>query len=162
MTARRFAESLRVTEARIVVADPDGGVRPVRQMPATDGSTRAGPSFVIASREFGAAGMAELSIATQSVGAGKGETVFRETVMITDGPTVFAPGLVNTADLAGRIGFELRHRSSVLGSVSFRPVPAASFDGEGGYKMPPHFQWTTGADDELADRLSKLTGEGGG
>ena len=162
VTGRRFTESLRISEARIVVADTDGGMRIVRQRSMADPAMPSGPSFTVASREPGAAGLVELDVAAMPSGAGTGNVVFRQTVLITDGPTVFAPGLMEVSSLSGLAGFELRHKSSVLGSVSVRPVPSAAFDGEGGFKPPPDFTWSNGADDELGERLSKLMGNGDG
>ena len=72
------------------------------------------------------------------------------------GPTVFAPGTVDAADLGQVTTFELRLKGSVLGVLSLCPVPAASFTSEGGFKAPADFAWTPTADEELTERLSKL------
>jgi hypothetical protein len=44
----------------------------------------------------------------------------------------------------------------VLHTLSLCPAPTATFNSEGGFKPPPEFTWSTAADEELNDRLSKL------
>jgi hypothetical protein len=84
--------------------------------------------------------------------------VLEQQVLVTDGPTVFAPGLLDVAELGAVTAFELRYKDRVLGVLSVSPVPAAQFNAEGAFKPPPEFAWTPAAEDELAERLSKLLG----
>ncbi len=156
VTASRFALSLRISDSRFVATDPTGEVRILRQPPPPGKGVRFGPCFVIASREAGAAGLVELSaIAVGSIGDSGGAS-FKQPVLVTDGPTAFAPGMVEHADVAMSNGFELRQKSRILGMISFRPVPTAGFDSEGGFRPPPDFAWSPAAEEELADRLIKL------
>lgn len=162
VTGRRFVQSLRVSEARFVIADPiTGAVRAVRQPPVAGEAVRTGPCFVIASRESGSAGVVDLTVVSQVSGPGKGETVLRQSVLLTDGPTVFAPGLLEPSQLESVVGFELRHKATILGSLSFRPVPSAAINSEGAFKPAPDFTWSSGAEEELTTRLSKLMGGDG-
>lgn len=161
ITQRRLLQSLRVSEARFIVAEPGGGMRTMRQPPAIEDGLRTGPCFVLASREVGLAALIDLVVDTQVSGSGQGATVLRQNSLITDGPTVFAPGLLEASELESVIGFELRHKSHLLGTLSFRPVPAASINAEGGFKPASDFTWSSGADEELSNRLSKLMGGDG-
>jgi hypothetical protein len=156
VTAARFAQSLRVSDARFVVSDEPGSVRAVRQPPAAGGTSRVGPCFAVASREAGAAGVVAFEVTAQAAGSAKPPTLLTGEVLVTDGPTPFAPGLLDPADAAALNGFELRHKGRVIGVLSFRPVPTAGFTSEGGFKPPPDFAWTPAAEDELTDRLTKL------
>ena len=156
VTGRRFVQSLRLADARFLVADKGGAVRVVRQAPAAGEADRIGPCFVLSSREPGAAAMLPLTVA--AVGPAGTGPVFEATVLVTDGPSLFAPGLVNLSDAPGLTGFELRHKGQVLGQLSLSPVPAAAVNAEGGFKPPPDFAWGPAAEDELADRLGKLLG----
>ena len=156
--ARRFEASLRVSDTRFVAADKGGAVRVTRQPPPLAEVARLGPCFLVASSEPGMAGVCRLQVHATVAGDGKPPPLADQDVLVTDGPTVFAPGLVDAAELAGVTGFELRHKGRLLGVASLSPVPAAALTGEGGFKPPPEFVWTAAADDELGDRLSRLMG----
>lgn len=154
---RRFEQSLRVADTRFVAADKGGVVRVTRQPPPPAEVSRIGPCFLVASSEPGMAGVCRLAV--HPTGAGSDRPPLAEAdVLVTDGPAVFAPGLVAAADLPGLTGFELRHLGRVLGTASLSPVPAAAVTAEGGFKPPPDFAWTPAADDELTDRLARLMG----
>jgi hypothetical protein len=160
VAGRRFIDSLRVSDARFVAADKAGTVKVLRQPPPAGEAIRVGPCFLLASREPGAAGLLTLQVAAVGSGSQQTPLLLEQQVLVTDGPTVFAPGLLDVADLAGLTGFELRHRGRVLGMLSVSPVPAASFNAEGAFKPPPDFAWSHTAEDELAERLGKLMGGG--
>jgi len=158
--ARRFEASLRVADTRFVVADKAGAVRVLRQPPTAGEADRVGPCFLVASSEPGMAGMCRLQVHAAVPGESRPPLLMEQDVLVTDGPAVFAPGLLDTADTQRVGGFELRHKGRVLGSASLRPVPAAALTAEGGFKPPPEFTWTPTADDELAERLARLMGGG--
>jgi len=158
VTGRRFLDSVRVSDARFAVADKAGTVKLLRTPPALHEVTRLGPCFVLASREMGVAGVLPVQVVGVMSGAGRPPVIFEQTVLVTDGPSVFAPGLIDVNDLTGVTGFELRHKNRVLGLLSISPVPAAAFNAEGGFKPPPDFAWTTTAEDELTERLARLMG----
>ena len=160
VTGPRFLKSLRVSDARFVTADKAGAVRSSRNSPQPGEAVRVGPYFVLASSEPGAAGVLTLQVVAVVPG-GKPPLVLEQTVLVTDGPTVFAPGLLDVSELGAYTGFELRHREKVLGVLSVSPVPTAVFNSEGAFKPPPDFAWTQPAEDELAERLAKLMGDGG-
>ena len=77
-------------------------------------------------------------------------------VLITDGPTMVAPGTVEAADMPQVTGFDLCLRGRVLGTLSMCPAPTAAFTSEGGFKAPNDYAWSAAAEDELNDRLAKL------
>ncbi len=79
-----------------------------------------------------------------------------EEVLITDGPTAFAPGTVDIAEMSQVSAFELRSKGGILGTLSLSPAPVAGFTPEGGFKPPDEFPWSGAAEDELNDRLSRL------
>jgi hypothetical protein len=158
--ARRFEASLRVADTRFVVADKGGAVRVVRQPPAAGEAERVGPCFLMASSEPGMAGLCRLQVHAAVPGESRPPLLMEQDVLVTDGPTVFAPGLLDAAETHKVGGFELRHKARVLGAASLRPVPAAALTAEGGFKPPPDFNWTPTADDELAERLARLMGGG--
>lgn len=158
--ARRFEASLRVADTRFVAADKVGGVRVLRQPPAVGEAAQVGPCFLVSSSEPGLAGVCRLQVYAAVPGEPKLPLLMEDDVLVTDGPTAFAPGLLDAVEAARIGGFELRHKGRVLGTASLRPVPAAALTGEGGFRPPPDFTWTPTADDELAERLSRLMGGG--
>jgi hypothetical protein len=157
ITPRAFRDSLRVVDTRFGIVTPEGDFRVVRQMPA-DGFVKAGPVFFVASREPGLAGLAEFEIGVQMPGVDRSPSLLEQTVLVTDGPTPIAPGLLPTSELKHASAFELRVKGRVLGVLPLSPVPTATFTAEGGYKPPPEFTWSAAAEDELSDRLARLMG----
>jgi hypothetical protein len=157
ITPRAFHSSLRVSDTRFGIVTTTGEFRVVRQMPA-EGVERAGPVFFVASREPGMAGLAEFEIGVQVPGVDRSPTVLEQSVLVTDGPTPIAPGLLPMSELKHASAFELRVKGRVLGVLPLSPVPAATFTAEGGYKPPPDFSWSAAAEDELSERLARLMG----
>jgi hypothetical protein len=157
ITPRAFRDSLRVVDTRFGIVTPDGDFRVVRQMPA-DGVAKAGPVFFVASREPGLGALAEFEIGVQMPGVDRPPSVLEQTVLVTDGPTPVAPGLLPMTELKHASAFELRVKGRVLGVLPLSPVPTATFTAEGGYKPPPEFTWSAAAEDELSERLARLMG----
>ena len=157
VTPRVFRDSLRVSDSRFGIVTTNGEFRVVRQMPA-EGVAKAGPCFFVASRETGMAGLAEFEIGVQIPGSEGSPTVFEQTVLITDGPTPVAAGMLPMSELKHASAFELRLKGRVLGVLPLSPVPAATFTAEGGFKPPPEFSWSATAEDELSERLARLMG----
>ena len=157
ITPRAFRDSLRVVDTRFGIVTPDGEFRVVRQMPA-DGVVKAGPVFFVASREPGLGAVAEFEIGVQMPGVDRPPSVLEQTVLVTDGPTPVAPGLLPMTELKHASAFELRVKRRVLGVLPLSPVPTATFTAEGGYKPPPEFTWSAAAEDELSERLARLMG----
>jgi hypothetical protein len=157
VTLRTFQHSLRVVDTRFGIVTADGEFRVVRQMP-TDPPVKAGPVFFVASHDPGMAGIADFEVGVQVPGVDQTPSVLAQTVLVTDGPTPVAPGLIATEELKHASAFELRVGGRVLGVLPLSPVPTATLTAEGGYKPPPEFTWTASADDELSERLARLMG----
>jgi hypothetical protein len=152
---RQFERSLRLADTRFVVQSKDGvGLK--RQVPVLTGSERVGPCFLICSREPGMAGLCHLQVSAQVPGSKPSPLLVEQDVLISDGPTMFAPGTVPAESLGDVSAFELRLKRTVLGAVSLSPSPTAAFNAEGGFKAPDDFLWSAAAEEELTDRLGKL------
>jgi hypothetical protein len=158
IAARRFEDAVRVLDARFAVAGKDGVVRVLRAPPAAGAYDRVGPCFLVVGGEPGAAALCRLAVFAVSPGSAQPTPLLDREVLITDAPTVFAPGLMEAADLARVGGFELRLNGRVLGAASLSPVPPATLTSEGGFKPPPDFPWTAAAEEELQERLGRLGG----
>ena len=158
--AKRFEQSLRVSDTRFVVAGKGGAVKVTKQPPPLADLDRVGPCFLVVSSEPGMAGLCRLQVHASVSGDARSSLLMEQDVLVTDGPTVFAPGTVDVNELGRVSGFELRHKARLLGTASLSPVPTAVLNAEGGFKPPPEFSWTNAADDELAERLSRLMNGG--
>lgn len=158
--SRRFEQSLRVADTRFVVGDKTGKVTLLKQPPPMAEVIRLGPCFLLASSEPGMAGVCKLVVQSPGAVEGRPPVFIEQEVLVTDGPSAFAPGLLEVADLERITAFELRHKGKLLGVASLSPVPAAGLTAEGGFKPPPEFAWTHAADDELSERLNRLLNGG--
>jgi hypothetical protein len=153
----QFQRSLRISDTRFVVQDKSGGlVRLVRQIPPLEYASRAGPCFLVSSGEPGMAGICRLRITAQIPGAVQPPLLLEDDVLITDGPTMVAPGTLDAADLSQVTGFELCARARSLGVLSLCPAPTATFTSEGGFKPPHEFTWSAAAEEEMTERLNRL------
>jgi hypothetical protein len=155
ISQKSFLRSLRVSDTRFVIETKEG-VSLRRQIPTPGEAVRVGPCFLVSSREPGMAGLCELQVHAQVPGAVTPPLLLEQSLLVTDGPTLFAPGTVDAADVQQVATFELRQKGEVLGVLSLCPVPTANFTSEGGFKAPTEFAWTPTAEEELSERLSKL------
>jgi hypothetical protein len=152
-----FQRSLRISDTRFAVHRPKLGMTLMRHIPPLDCVDRVGPCFLVSSREPGMAGSCRLQVRAQVPGSVTPPLLMEEDVLITDGPTMFAPGTLHIDDLSQVTGFELRlPKGGALGALSMCPAPTASFTSEGGFKAPQDFTWSAAADEELTERLSRL------
>jgi hypothetical protein len=156
ISQRTFQRSLRIADTRFAVRRPKEGMTQTRHLPPLDQIARVGPCFLVASGEQGMAGLCRLQVRAQVPGSIQSPPLMEEEALITDGPTMFAPGTVDVGDLGQLTGFELRHKGGSLGVLSLCPAPTASFTAEGGFKQPQDFSWSAAADEELNDRLGRL------
>jgi hypothetical protein len=156
ISQRHFLRSLRLSDTRFVIQATKTGMSLARNLPPLNGAERVGPCFLVSSREAGMAGLATLRVRAQVAGAVQPPLLQEQEVLITDGPTVVAPGTLDIADLAQVSAFELSYKGGMLGVLSLCPAPTASFTSEGGFKTPNEFTWTAAADEELNERLSRL------
>jgi hypothetical protein len=151
-----FRRSLRVSDTRFVIKRLDDSVVLARHAPPFEGLKGLGPCFLVSSRELGMAGLCSLQVSTVVSGVIVPPLLSEEEVLITDGPTVVAPGTVDIAELGQVSAFELRTRTGLMGALSLSPIPSASFNNEGGFKLPGEFPWSAAAEDELTERLNRL------
>jgi hypothetical protein len=103
------------------------------------------------------AALCPLEVRVQSKGAEPAPLLHAQQFLVTDGPTPFTPGTVAVSDLENVTAFELLCRGQMLGLLSTSPAPVANFTSEGGYKPPEDYGWNSAAEEELSDRLSRLT-----
>jgi hypothetical protein len=155
ISQKTFLRSLRVSDTRFVVETKEG-VTLRRQVPPPGEAVRVGPCFLVSSREPGMAGLCKLQVHAQVPGAIAPPLLLEQALLVTDGPTIFAPGTVDATDVHRVTTFELRQRGDLLGVLSLCPVPTANFTPEGGFKAATDFAWTPTAEEELSERLSKL------
>jgi hypothetical protein len=152
-----FTRSLHVAETRFAFQDAAGQLRVLRKVPAEKTSwARFGPCFVVHSMEPGMAGTCRLHIAAHLRGQSRLECVHDQEFLVTDGPTMIAPGTIPVEKLESLQAFELFHKSRSLGILPVDPIPSATFNGEGGFRPPIDFPWSDVADEELNERLAKL------
>jgi hypothetical protein len=157
----RFRRSLRISDTRFVVQQGSGSVRLTRQAPSLDKGGRIGPCFLVSSGEPGMAGLCRVQVKAQTpdaeaAGRGQSPLLLEQEVLITDGPTMVAPGTLYAGDLAQVTGFELTLKGRPLGMLSLQPAPTATFTSEGGFKPPQEFLWSASAEEEMNERLNRL------
>jgi hypothetical protein len=127
-----------------------------RQLPPLQEVRWVRPCFLVSSREPGMAGLCKLQVRAQVAGSGPSSLSLEQEILITDGRTLFAPGTEDAVSLGQISAFELRLKGETIGVLSLSPVPVANFTAEGGFKPPPDFTWSVGAEEELGDRLGRL------
>jgi hypothetical protein len=158
ISARTFQRSLRISDTRFVVRTPDGEVRLARSAGEAADASRLGPCFLVCSREAGMAGVCPVQVRAQVPGSVQPPLLLEQDVLISDGPTVVAPGTLDAGDLAQVTGFELSVKGQALGVLPLLPAPEATFTSEGGFRGAPEFVWSQAADRELSQRLDRLLG----
>ncbi|MFL5243632.1 MAG: hypothetical protein ACJ8FY_16115 [Gemmataceae bacterium] len=156
ISQRTFQRSLRVADTRFVIQTAKGSVKLARQFVIADLAERVGPCFLLSSREPGMAGLCSIQVHAQMSGGDQPPMLLEQEVLITDGPTMVAPGTVNAADLSQVTAFELCIKNHTLGLMPLCPTPTATFTNEGGFKPPSNFLWSSAADEELNERLNRL------
>jgi hypothetical protein len=156
ISRKHFERSLRVSDTRFVLQTAKGEVKIARHLPPLEAVSRAGPCFLVSSKEPGMAGICTLQTRAQVTDSAQAPQLEEQEVLVTDGPAVVAPGTLGAADLAHVAAFELKIKSESLGILPMHPVPAATFTGEGGFKPATDFCWSVSAEDELNERLARL------
>jgi hypothetical protein len=156
VSQRNFVQSLRVIDTRFVSQSKSGRLTVTRQMPTPGQSERVGPCFLVGSNEPGMAGMCHVEVRVLAANGEQLPTTMQDEVLITDGPTVVAPGMMHVHELLNVNSFELHVKGAMLGTLSTSPIPVATFTGEGGFRPPAECPWTPAADDELNERLTRL------
>jgi hypothetical protein len=156
ISQRAFHRSLGIADTRFVIQATPESVRLTRQVPPLETTKRIGPCFLVRSGEPGMAGLCRLQITAQVPGAVKPPLLLEQDVLITDGPTMVAPGTLDAADLEQVSGFELSIHGQSLGVLSLCPAPTATFTNEGGFKPYHDYTWSAAAEEEMNERLNRL------
>ncbi|HEV3202869.1 MAG TPA: hypothetical protein VGY77_00730 [Gemmataceae bacterium] len=156
ISQRHFHRSLRLSDTRFVIDPVEGKMHVARSLPAPETLVRAGPCFLVSSKEPGMAGWCRLRIRVHMTGGVHSPVMMEQDALITDGPTMIAPGTLEVADLAPVSGFELLLKDESLGTLSTSPIPIATFTNEGGFKSAGDYTWSTAAEEELNERLNRL------
>jgi hypothetical protein len=156
ISQRTFQRSLRIADTRYVFQTKKGEINLARHVPPLEGLARLGPCFLVCSREAGMAGMCQVRVHAQVNGAVQPPQLLEQEVLITDGPTMVAPGTLDVADAGQVSGFDLSVKGRSLGTLPLRPAPTATFTAEGGFKTPHDFSWSNAAEEELNERLARL------
>jgi hypothetical protein len=151
----KFRRSLRISDTRFVVQQ-GGPVRLTRQAPSLDKGGRIGPCFLVSSGEPGMAGLCRLHVKALVPETITAPLLLEQEVLITDGPTMVAPGTLDAGDLGQVTGFELSMKGRTLGTLSLQPAPSAAFTSEGGFKAAHEFLWSASAEEEMTERLNRL------
>jgi hypothetical protein len=154
----QFMRSLRISDTRLILQTSSGEVRLARQMPAppAPGIVRVGPCFLVSSGEIGMAAVCPMRVCAQFVDGMQTPVLLEQEVLVTDGPAPFVPGTIEIAEMANMTAFELQIGTRTLGALPLTPAPVALFDAEGGFKPPPDYGWSSAAEDQLQEKLSKL------
>jgi hypothetical protein len=156
ISQRTFQRSLRVSDTRYVFQTKKGEINLARHVPPLEGLARLGPCFLLCSREAGMAGLCQVRVHAQVSGAVQPPLLLEQEVLITDGPAMVAPGTLDVSDVGQVSGFDVSVKGHSLGALPLRPAPTASFTSEGGFKTPHDFSWSTAAEEELNERLTRL------
>jgi hypothetical protein len=156
ISQRTFQRSLRLSDTRYVFQTKKGDINLARHVPPLEGLARLGPCFLLCSREAGMAGLCQVRVHAQVSGAVQPPLLLEQEVLITDGPTMVAPGTLDVSDVGQVSGFDVSVKGHSLGALPLRPAPTASFTSEGGFKTPHDFSWSTAAEEELNERLTRL------
>lgn len=158
ISPRAFEDSLRVLTTRFAVRDRTGHMQVHSHLPPLAAVGQLGPCFVVHSTRPGAAGVCNLVVHSTARGDHRSVHTSQHTLLVTDAPTLLAPGFVPVGELSLLAEFGLWVNGRQLSTVSLSPVPSACYTAEGGYKPPPEFAWTAAAEEELLQRLSRLSG----
>jgi hypothetical protein len=159
ISKRHFQRSLRICDTHFLIEKVKGGVSLTRQLPPLEELKRVVPCFLLSSREQGMAALCRLGVHPLTTSGSGQPTALEQELLVTDGPTRFAPGALEAANLAEVTGFELRMKETTLGVLSLSPAPSATFTSEGGFKPPCEFNWSATAEEELNERLTRLLEE---
>ncbi len=157
LSKKQFTKSLRISETRFILQLTTGEVEVARSLPSSlKGIVRVGPCFFLQSNERGMAGTCALAVRARINDAVTPPLLDEQDVLVTDGPTPFAPGTIDVKDLSGIQSFELSVDGKSLGILPLEPAPTANFSTEGGFKPAADFTWSTAAEDQLSERLERL------
>jgi hypothetical protein len=150
-----FHRSVYVVDAGYASQGAGGAPAFHAHLPARSGLRRVGPCFRLASRLGGAAGLCPLELRVLYKDPARPPGVWRQEVLITDGPSPFLPLLLSAAEFELVASFELLHDGRTAGSLP-GCVPVVRFNSEGGFTELAEFDWTPVTEEDLNERLRGL------
>ncbi len=151
--------SLRLSGTRFVLQYADATIGLASVLPQLNGIDRIGPCFWVASSLPGLAAWCDLEVLARLKESDKTSVLYRDRILVSDGPTPVALGTLDTAGLQNIKFFELRCGNKILGTLPLDPFPRSSFTSEGGFKpVDDNVPWTDRAEQQLRERLGKLLG----
>lgn len=153
---REFLKSLHVVDRKLILYHPDGQVELSSSILPGPSRCRVGPCFIVASSEPGMAGLCDFQLRTSVPGAYRPPLMLSQELLVTDRPTMVAPGTLDPEDVSQISSFELRTRGRDLGSLPLRPLPVANFNAEGAITKLPDLVWDSTAEEALQSALSRL------
>jgi hypothetical protein len=156
--AVEFHKSLRISATRLYLEGDAGELPLARFAPESwDGITRIGPVFLVSSGIAGMAAQADFRVRVLDRG---GRMLFElppVKALVTDGPTVIAPGTLGRDEEIE--GFELWCGTRRLGELTLAKTPTAVFTGEGGIAAGrDNYAWSPEAEEQLQQKLGQLFG----
>jgi hypothetical protein len=153
--ADEFHRSVYLVDAGYASQGAGGAPAFHAHLPARSGLRRVGPCFRLASRLGGAAGLCPLELRVYYKDPDRPPAVWRQEVLITDGPSPFLPLLLSAAEFEQVASFELLHDGIAAGSLP-GCVPVVRFNSEGGFTELAEFDWTPVREEDLNERLRGL------
>ncbi len=155
-----FQKSLRISTTRLYLEGPAGVLPLVRIAPSSwDGIARLGPVFLVSSGIAGMAGQAEFRVRVLDATRKVMLEMPPVTTLVTDGPTVIAPGTLGRDDAINT--FELWCGPRRLGELMLGRAPTAAFTPEGGIAAGrDDYAWSQEAEEQLRQKLGQLLAGG--
>ena len=86
----------------------------------------------------------------------KPPVLFEQEVLVSDGPTMVAPGTLDRTELRQVNAFELAWAAICWASYRCARRRPHIFNGEGGFKTPQEYTWSPAAEEEMNERLNRL------
>lgn len=155
LSPKALRRSLYLVDCRYACRGESGELRFHVHLPRREGITQLGPAFRLASRVPGMAALASLEVRGQTHEA-RVATRGASLVLVTDGPTDYQPLMLPVEDFRRLDEFHLVAEGRDLGMLAGCRRQVARFTAEGGYRLPPDFDWMPVPEDELAARLNTL------
>lgn len=117
-----------------------------------------GPVFAIQSNLQGIAG--QLPVVIEAIPkTGEPVPIHVNTMTITDGVNLLAPGMLPCDEINQLIGFRLMYRKQVLQACPADPRPGVRISSEGGFEAPIGLGWTMESENQLRLLLDTLSSQ---
>jgi len=159
-----FIKSLRMAAPRYFHKNASGGCSLLDSPVKLKKNEMLGPVFGIQSSLSGIAG--QLPVTIEAIPkTGDPISLQVNTLMITDGFNLLAPGMLDASEVGKILGFRLMYRKQVLQACPADSRPAVRISSEGGFDSPVSMGWTRESENQLRllmDTLSSRNEASGG